>query len=177
MPTLDLLLLSGALCNDAVLVREDDGQGYHTVGDPTEGALVLGAAALDILKDDLDKAFPRVAELPFDSTRKRMTTVHRTPQSVLEIPPSLLPVWERSLPDEIPPYLAFTKGAIDSLLPRVNEIWVEGELQPFDESWRQRVVADHDDLAGNGMRVLGMAIQAIGTSPGRSGKWMSWSRI
>ncbi len=90
LPTIDLLLLSGALCNDAILVKEADGTGsYHAVGDPTEGALVLAAAEFGIHKDDLDAAFPRVAELPFDSVRKRMTTVHRIPQSRQEIPDSL----------------------------------------------------------------------------------------
>ncbi len=165
LPTLELLLLCGALCNDAVLIRDGDGPDYHTVGDPTEGALVSGAAAFNILKGDLDKAFPRVAELPFDSTRKRMTTVNRMPQSTVDIPASLLPVWERSLPDQIPPYVAFTKGAVDSLLPRVGELWVEGELHPFDESWRLRVVAAHDELAGNGMRVLGVAIRPLQEAP------------
>jgi len=82
LPTIDLLLLSGALCNDAILVKVADGKGsYHAIGDPTEGALVLAAAEFGIHKDDLDAAFPRVAELPFDSVRKRMTTVHRIPQS------------------------------------------------------------------------------------------------
>ncbi len=96
LPTIDLLLLSGALCNDAILVKEVEGSGsYHAVGDPTEGALVLAAAEFGIYKHDLEAAFPRVAELPFDSVRKRMTTVHRIPQSRQEIPDSLAHIWDR----------------------------------------------------------------------------------
>ena len=71
------------------------GDRYHAVGDPTEGALVLAAACTGILKPDLDRAFPRIAEVPFDSVRKRMTTLHRTPQSNADVPPSLQPFWER----------------------------------------------------------------------------------
>ena len=87
IPTLDLLLVAGALNNDAVLVpNEGKTDAYHAVGDPTEGALILAAAADNILKPDLDKAFPRVAEVPFDSVRKRMTTIHLSPKSAEDVP-------------------------------------------------------------------------------------------
>ena len=85
--TLDLLLVGGALCNDAVLVKEEaPAGGHHAVGDPTEGALVLAAAEYGVRKDDLDRALPRVAEFPFDSVRKRMTTVHRMPAEDADVP-------------------------------------------------------------------------------------------
>jgi Ca2+-transporting ATPase len=128
--------------------------------------LVLAAAEYGILKQDLDAALPRVSELPFDSVRKRMTTVHRMPRSNEEIPASLQPVFERQLGSAtLPAYIAFTKGAIDGLLPLAGQVWVEGELQPFDESWRQRVQAAHDNLASNGMRVLGVALRPLQQAP------------
>jgi Ca2+-transporting ATPase len=168
LPTIDLLLLSGALCNDAVLVKEVDGTGsYHAVGDPTEGALVLAAAEFGIIKQDIDTAFPRVAELPFDSVRKRMTTVHRIPQSRQEIPDSLEPIWERRQVLTPPPYIAFTKGAIDGLLAKTCNVWESGAIKPFDESWRERVMASHDQLAQNGMRVLGVGIRIFEEMPTR----------
>jgi Ca2+-transporting ATPase len=168
LPTLDLLLVSGALCNDAVLVREsEDCQGSCTaVGDPTEGALVLAAAEYGIMKDALEAAFPRVAELPFDSVRKRMTTVHRTPQSLMELPESLVPVWQRRAnPEALPEYLAFTKGAVDGLLSVSSQVWVEGALEPLDDSWKQRIQAGNEALARNGMRVLGVGLRGFDHLP------------
>jgi Ca2+-transporting ATPase len=106
-----------------------------------------------------------VAELPFDSLRKRMTTVHRIPRSSGDIPASLVPVFERQISQSAPPFIAFTKGAIDGLAPLTRQVWVEGELQPFDESWRQRVQVAHDDLARNGMRVLGVALRPLEQVP------------
>ncbi len=166
-PTLDLLLVAGALCNDASLARDAQaGHGFHAVGDPTEGALVLAAAEMGILKDDLDQAFPRVAEVPFDSVRKRMTTVHRIPQAAGEVPPSLVPVWERRVPEETPAqYAAFTKGAIDGMLSISNRVWVEGKAEPLDDQWRERIMAAHDEMAQKGMRVLGVGLRTCDQAP------------
>ena len=169
LPTLDLLLVSGALCNDAALVEnEDEKDRFRAVGDPTEGALVLAAAKAGILKSALDPAFPRVAELPFDSLRKRMTTVHRTPQARDDIPPSLVPLWERrAFEGAPPPYLAVTKGAIDSLLGIASQVWVEGRSEPLDEGWRSRIMAANNELAGKGMRVLGVGMRACEAPPAK----------
>ncbi len=166
LPTIDLLLVSSALANDAILSKEDNQTvQYFGVGDPTEVALVLAAAEFGILKNDLDLAFPRVAELPFDSVRKRMTTVHRTPQLPADIPPSLAHIWERRPVSTPPPYVAFTKGAIDGLLSIASGVWVEGETKPLDQSWKERILSAHDDLARNGMRVLGVGMRALEEQP------------
>jgi Ca2+-transporting ATPase len=102
-PTLDLLLIAGALCNDATLSQDKtSGDHYHAVGDPTEGALVLAAACAGILKSDLDRAFPRIAEV--GSARKRMTTCPAAIQR--ECAAGLQPFWkERTRPSPT----AFTK--------------------------------------------------------------------
>ena len=165
--TLDLLLVGGALCNDAVLVREEaPAGGHHAVGDPTEGALVLAAAEYGVRKDDLDRALPRVAELPFDSVRKRMTTVHRMPAEDAEVPAALRPLWaRRSQAVETPDFLAVTKGAVDGLLAQTRHLWVEGALAPLDDDGRRRVMAAHDDLAAKGMRVLGVAVRPLDHPP------------
>jgi Ca2+-transporting ATPase len=158
-PTLDLLLVAGALCNDAVLKPDQKRPGqYHTVGDPTEGALVMAAAVAGIRKDDLDRAFPRIAEAPFDSVRKRMTTLHRTPRSKEEVPASLRPVWER-INAPVPPYVAFTKGAVDGMLAITSHVWVNGRAERLTESWRSRVITAHDRMAAKGMRVLGVGLR------------------
>jgi len=69
-----LLLLAGVLCNDAQL-RVEQGKTI-VVGDPTEGALLAAAAARGIIREEVEKQFPRISEIPFDSTSKRMITVH-----------------------------------------------------------------------------------------------------
>ncbi|MBE7474062.1 MAG: ATPase [Anaerolineae bacterium] len=164
-PTLDLLLIGGALCNDAVLQSNPQKPGiYQVVGDSTEGALLLAAAEFGLLKKELDQCFPRVAELPFESVRKRMTTVHRRPQSADEIPPRLVGVWSKR-PHPEAGFVAFTKGAIDGLLNISNRVWVEGRLEPLDEAWRQRIMAAHDGLAQNGMRVLGVGLRPLEAVP------------
>ncbi len=166
-PTLDLLLIAGALDNDASLSHDEKHPGrYQAVGDPTEGALVVAAAYAGIKKDDLEAAFPRVAEVPFDSVRKRMTTVHRTPQSIDELPLSLAPIWERRINLTVmPPFVAFTKGAIDGMLGISSQVWVEGELHPLDDGWRTRVMASHDQMAAKGMRVLGVGLRILDSPP------------
>ena len=148
-PNLDLLLIAGALCNDAVLQRDEGEPGvYRAIGDPTEGALVVAAACAGIFQDDLHRAFPRVAELPFDSVRKRMTTVHRVPHSPAEVPSGLARIWERRAPgSQLPPYLAVTKGSIDGMLAIASAGWVEGRAEPLDDSLRARVMSGHNELA------------------------------
>ncbi len=168
IPTLDLLLVAGALNNDAVLVpNEGELNTYHAVGDPTEGALILAAAAADILKPDLDQAFPRVAEVPFDSVRKRMTTIHLSPTSNKDVPESLIPIWERRLTpaDSLPKYLAFTKGAIDGVLANSSGVWVEGQVTPISDEWVVRIMEAHDQMAAKGMRVLGVALRPWDQDP------------
>ena len=165
-PTIDLLLVAGALANDGILQHDPENPGEITVvGDPTETALVMAADQLGLEKESLDRAFPRVAEAPFDSIRKRMTTVHRTPQSADELPASLLPVWERRFNRSPAPYVAFTKGAIDGMLQISSEVLVEGHRQPLDETWRERIMSAHDQMAQNGMRILGIGVRPLDTLP------------
>ena len=147
---LHLLLIGAALANDAELQLDqaNDSQRYHAIGDPTEGALVIAAARFGLMKHDLDKVFPRVAELPFDSERKRMTTLHRFDRA------DLLPI---ALADS--DSIAFTKGAVDSLLEISSHVWDSGTVLPLDENYRQRIEAANRTLAENGMRVLGIAFR------------------
>jgi P-type Ca2+ transporter type 2C len=80
-PDLTLLLTATALCNDAALrPPTGDSTEWSAVGDPTEAALLTAAARLGLDRGDLTDRYPRCAEVPFDSGRKRMTTVHRAPE-------------------------------------------------------------------------------------------------
>jgi Ca2+-transporting ATPase len=161
-PALALLLVGGALCNEAVLQSNGDGpDSFHAVGDPTEGALVVAAAQMGLSKAELEQSFPRVAEVPFDSERKRMTTVHTFPTAQGHISPALETVrdWVRGIGG--PPYVAFTKGAVDSLLDVSSHVWVDERAEPLTDDWRKRIVAAQERLAQNGMRVLGVASRPL----------------
>jgi Ca2+-transporting ATPase len=154
-----LLLMGGSLCNDAQLVAEADRSKFHALGDPTEGALVVAAAHLGFWKDELDGLFPRVVEEPFDSERKRMTTVHQVTDAALtsQISSSAgLSDW---------PFLSFTKGSVDGLLDISSQVWVNGQAEPLTPEWRARVERANEGLAQKGMRVLGVAFRPLTDRP------------
>ncbi len=166
-PAIRLLLAGGALCNDAVLEQPGgDDTGFVAVGDPTEGALVVAAARFGLLKHDLDLRLPRLGELPFDSERKRMTTLHQLPQA--DIPAAIEPVFHADLNPETCTYLVFTKGAVDGLLEICNRVWVDdhagGSIEPLTPGWAERIQKDNDRLAREGARVLGIAFRLRETS-------------
>ena len=160
-----ILLTGGALCNDAVLEPlDDEGDRFGAVGDPTEGALVVAAARMGLWKKKIEQDFPRVAEVPFDSERKRMTTVHRVPSRSASPPAYLqsLGDWTEQISNVS--YVLFTKGAIDGLLDVCSDVWSGSETVPLDDDWRERISATNDDLAKKGMRVLGVAFRLLGAS-------------
>ena len=159
-PGLNLLLTSGALCNDAILeIDPTQSYSYRTIGDPTETALVMAAVQLNVDKTELEQSLPRVAEIPFDSTRKRMTTIHQySPEQPL-LPPHTFHLAGQAVAS--PAYLAFTKGALDSLLEITDRVWLEGRIEPLTDVWVQRIMAAHDQLAQDGMRVLGFGFRPM----------------
>ena len=167
-PTLDLLLIGGALNSDATL--SDDEDSSQAIGDPTEAALVSAAALVGLRKTELEYAFPRVAEVPFDSTRKRMTTLHKVPVNSAELPASLVPIWDRQtiLANDRPDFVAFTKGAIDGLLNISPNVWVDGQVQAIDDEWHSRIMTAHDEMAAKGMRVLGVALRPWDSPPAKT---------
>ena len=170
-PTLALLLAGGALCNDAALeeLAEEPGR-FRAVGDPTEGALVVAAARLGLWKEELERRYPRVAEVPFTSERKRMTTVHR---GLVEWYAGKLANGEigKSVPQptNLPNYqfTIFTKGAVDSLLEVSDRVWVDGRIEPLDDHWRGRIERANERWANEGKRVLGVAFRPLEALPGQ----------
>ena len=160
--SLGLLLIGGALCNDARLSLDDNAAGgkkFHAIGDPTEGALVIAAAKFGLMKDELDSHKPRVGELPFDSDRKRMTTIHSLEDSrqsaMRELIAAVAPGSKT---------IAFTKGSVDGLLDVSTHVWENGSRRPLEAEFRSRIEAANRGLAENGMRVLGVAFKTLDSS-------------
>ena len=139
-PVLVEALSAAALASDAQLVRADGGQ-WHVRGDPTEGALLVAAAKADLPKPELDERLPRVAEIPFTSESKRMTTLHRANGSVV----------------------AYAKGAPEILLPScTRQLADEGEVS-FDDAAREQVLETARRLAADALRVLAVARRSHAT--------------
>jgi Ca2+-transporting ATPase len=155
-PSLLLLLAGGALCNDAAFREKGDSHRIETIGDPTEGALIVAAASFGLTPDHLRQHFPRIAELPFDSERKRMLTLH-------EVRAHSTGSLYRPLIDVVAGYprVAFCKGAVDSLLQVTSRVWSEGTVQHLNEEARNRIAEANDEFASQGMRVLGVAFRSV----------------
>ena len=149
-PALRLALVAGLLCNDGEFQRAADGT-FALLGDPTETALLQAAhdAGLDV--EALRSAVARVDERPFDSTRKRMSTIH-APLVGASADLAALPQDRR---------ISFVKGAPDGLIEHATAVYDGTGVVEFDDSWRQRALAANDALAGGGMRVLGLAYRTI----------------
>jgi Ca2+-transporting ATPase len=153
--TLTLLVKAMTLANDARLQPRENDECRRTIGDPTEGALVVAACELGLEKETLEERWPRVAEVPFTSERKRMTTVHET-----KVPPT-----KTNAPWRDAPYVAFVKGAVDSLLDITSRVWVGDEAVALDEELVERINSANAEMAANGQRVLGVAFRTLGTVP------------
>ncbi|MGB9359210.1 MAG: cation-translocating P-type ATPase [Acidimicrobiia bacterium] len=155
---LEAALATGALCNDATLTTTDTG--YRSVGDPTETAIVLAAAELDIPKPALEDLFPRTGEVPFDSTRKRMTTIH-------SVPPSL-PAWVDGIATVFPSgtsAASFMKGAVERVIDASTSVLVAGSIEPMTDEWSRRIVDRTESIAATGTRVLAVAARGWDAPP------------
>jgi len=157
-----LLLACSALCNDAILEQsENDPRGYTAVGDPTEGALVIAAARAGLWKAEMESQLPRIAELPFDSDRKRMSTAHQV--TAAQLPGAFQSAWQwvRQQTGAQPTGFVITKGAVDSLLEISDRVWCDGDVVSLDTHWTERIEQANNQLAQNGMRVLGVAFRPL----------------
>ena len=136
-------LLIGSLCNDTVLTRGEDGK-PRTAGDPTETAFVDAALKEGMDKNSLESQMPRTAELPFDSERKLMSTVH--------------PVGGR--------LRVMVKGAPDVLLGRCTHILSGAAPADMTADDARRVSDTNAAMAERALRVLGCAYKDIDALPG-----------
>jgi Ca2+-transporting ATPase len=144
------LLMGGLLCSDAQLEHGDDG--HRMVGDPTEGALVVAAAKAGLWREQVESQMPRVAEIPFDSDRKRMSTIHRIDG---DAPAG---VGGRS-------HILYVKGAPDVALPRCHSILEEGRPVELTPARRQHIGNVNRDLGQEALRVLAVAYRPLDKVP------------
>ncbi|MFZ5633388.1 MAG: calcium-translocating P-type ATPase, SERCA-type [Bacillota bacterium] len=153
-PQFELLLKAAALCNNASLTRGDikigglfrgisPGKGvreWDVQGDPTEGALLVMAARGGAWRERLEQQEKRVAELPFDSDRKRMTVICRNPAGELT---------------------AYTKGAPDILLELCTHYYDNGKILPLTGQAREKIMPACSDMAAQSLRVLAFALKRV----------------
>ena len=147
----------GVLNNDALLESPGDSDGsstYRVVGDPTEGAILVAAVKAGAIPEDVNLAYPRYNEIPFDSIRKRMVTVH-TIQNPRD--DDLSPIYG----DDKRLWHAITvKGAPDVILNLCQ--WyqtVDDRTVRLDDGTRKKILEANDTMAMDALRVLGMAFQ------------------
>ncbi|MFA5362265.1 MAG: calcium-translocating P-type ATPase, SERCA-type [Candidatus Omnitrophota bacterium] len=136
-PDLRKSLLCSVLCNGAELRKSDTG--YTMFGDPTEGAMLVAAAKLDIWKKQSEEAFPFVEEIPFDSERKKMSVVRKDKSAVT----------------------AFVKGAPDILLNNCTDIEENGVVRKLTDADKLKIMKANTDLANQAMRVLGVSYRNL----------------
>ncbi len=133
MASLRTLLQGAALASDARLVQVNGR--WDIKGDPTEGALVVAAAKAGLQKGELEQQFPRVAEIPFTSETKRMTTLHQTPEGVV----------------------AYSKGAPEVILDSCTHQLTDNGPVALDAAGREAILQTAQQMASQALRVLGVA--------------------
>jgi Ca2+-transporting ATPase len=131
---LTLLLRASTLCTNAHY------DGKTVIGDTTEGALIVAAAKAGMTKKDLEAAYPRAHEVPFTSERKRMTTIHKTPQGTL---------------------VAFVKGAPETILERSTHIIQDGQAGKLSAKERKAILEINEKMASDALRMLGIAYKEL----------------
>ena len=139
------LLSISVLCADAQIKKSDDGRISYT-GDPTETALLDFGVLYDVPKDRLEKDYPRVAEIPFDSERKRMTTVNKMSDSSTSVN---------------------VKGGLDEVLGVCNRIIIKGEIRSITQRDTDLIRDTNEEMANSALRVLAMAYKELPEAPDR----------
>ncbi len=154
------LLWAAALANDADLEESGSMDGkasYRMVGDPTEGALIVAAAKADLWRRDLEKSYPRVAEVPFDAERKRMSTIHRLDLITEDDGSPFQP--------GVKGYVVCVKGAPDLLLAQSSSLLHRKGALPMEAHDQVEIHAANARMASQALRVLGVAYRYLEELP------------
>ncbi len=156
-----LTLIGGALCNDAILQPHPETGAEEIVGDPTEGALLWAARRYGLNLDALHVLLPRVAEVPFDSGRKRMSTIHRLNSAALAQMPQTVQRAFADLGLGEGDYIEFIKGGVDNLLSVSRHTWANGSVQLMSDLLIERITLANNEMASKGLRVLGVGYRVL----------------
>jgi Ca2+-transporting ATPase len=152
------------LCNDAKLEKTTDEGGktvWKMIGDPTEGAMVVAAAKAGLSRDEAQQTYTRVAEIPFDSDRKMMTTIHEGCDLGSRIN-DLKNGRKAPIPDR---YVAFIKGGPDLVLSNCDDVVLGNKIVPLTPDLREQILAANKSMATSALRVLGGAFQTLNVVP------------
>lgn len=134
--SLELLFRSSTLCNDS---RLNHNERWEIFGDPTEGALLVSAGKGGFKKTEMEDRFPRIDEIPFDSERKCMTTIHRVNEE----------------------NTAYIKGAPDVILDHCKYISINGQVKDITGEDRKKILDVNHKMASKALRVLGFAYKSL----------------
>ncbi len=137
-PELDLLLKIGILCNNSSLSKGQEG--WNIIGDATEGSLIVLAEKAELHKNVISKRYPRLAEIPFESSRKRMSTIHSTPEGTT---------------------VAYMKGAPEIILQFCDQIFENDQMRPMDHKDRNDILEVTQRMASEALRVLALTFKNI----------------
>jgi Ca2+-transporting ATPase len=137
------LLAISVLCADAQIRINEDGK-YEFTGDPTETALLDFGMLYGMYKNEIEEKFPRIAEIPFDSERKRMTTVNRMSEKKTRIN---------------------VKGGLDEVLSVCDKIIIHGEIRPITSDDKRQILEVNETMADSALRVLAMAYRDLSEAP------------
>jgi P-type Ca2+ transporter type 2C len=158
-PAILSTLWLGLINNDATIEttgEEESQQTYRIVGDPTEGSLLVAAAKAGAIHVDIDEAYPRENEVPFDSERKRMITIH----SVADPKPhDLSPFSDEQHKDW---NVIAVKGAPDIVLDLCTQYQgMDDKPQPMTSEAKERIIAANDAMTKDALRVIGLAYRLV----------------
>ncbi|MHC4267202.1 MAG: calcium-translocating P-type ATPase, SERCA-type [Planctomycetota bacterium] len=134
--SLELLFRCSTLCNDS---RLNHNEKWEIFGDPTEGALLVSAGKAGFKKTEMENRFPRIDEIPFDSERKCMTTIHRIDEE----------------------NIAYIKGAPDVILDNCKYISINGQVKDISGEDKKKILDVNQEMANKALRVLGFACKSL----------------
>lgn len=133
LTSVDFILSLACLCNNSYV-------GDTVNGEPTENALIYAALNNNINKNDLEKRYPRINEIPFDSKRKLMTTIHKLPHDS---------------------YRCITKGAPEMVLKNCNHYYNGSTITELDNSIYNKILSNNQEMAKQALRVIAIAFKDI----------------